>query len=80
MASFTLKGLPEPMLARLKAQAERHRRSINSEMLVCLELALNSAPPDGAGMLARIDALHARLGRRPRLTEAMLREAKKGRP
>ena len=80
MASFTLKGIPEPMLARLKAQADRHRRSINSEMLVCLEQALNSAPPDSAAILARLDAMHARVERRPRLTESMLREAKKGRP
>jgi hypothetical protein len=37
MPTLTLKNIPEDLHARLKASAERNRRSLNSEILVRLE-------------------------------------------
>jgi len=38
--TLTLKSIPDEVYARLKASAEAHRRSMNSEALVCLEAVL----------------------------------------
>jgi plasmid stability protein len=37
MATVTLKNIPDDLYARLKAAAARNRRSINSEIIVCIE-------------------------------------------
>lgn len=37
MASLTLKGVPDDLLARLKREAAEHRRSLNGEVLYRLE-------------------------------------------
>ena len=37
MPTLTLKNIPDDLHARLKASAERNRRSLNSEILVRLE-------------------------------------------
>jgi plasmid stability protein len=67
MANLTLKGIPEPLYARLKERARAHRRSLNSESLVALEHAVFAAPLDAVETLSRIDALRARV-RAPTLT------------
>ena len=41
--TLTLKNIPDTVYARLKAAAEMHRRSLNSEAIVCLESVLVSA-------------------------------------
>lgn len=38
--TLTLKNVPDEVYERLKAAAEQHRRSLNSEAIVCLEAAL----------------------------------------
>lgn len=38
--TLTLKNIPDELYGRLKAAAEAHRRSLNSEVLVCLEAVL----------------------------------------
>jgi plasmid stability protein len=38
--SLTLKNIPDEVYDRLKASAEAHRRSMNSEAIVCLESVL----------------------------------------
>ena len=40
MINFTLKNIPRTLHARLKKQAAEHRRSLNSEILNCLEQAV----------------------------------------
>lgn len=40
MPTITLKNIPEPLYERLKHAAAKHRRSLNSEILVCLETVL----------------------------------------
>lgn len=38
--TLTLKNIPDELYSRLKSAAEAHRRSLNSEVLVCLESVL----------------------------------------
>ena len=38
--TLTLKNIPDDVYDRLKRSAETHRRSMNSEAIVCLEAAL----------------------------------------
>ena len=37
MATITLKNLPDELHARLKKRAARNRRSLNNEVIACLE-------------------------------------------
>jgi plasmid stability protein len=80
MATLTLKSIPDDLYALLKQRAAEHRRSINSEVLVCLEQALRSRRANPEAMLGRVDAVRERL-RMPNWTEAALKDAKSsGRP
>jgi len=38
--TITLKGIPDEVYAQLKASAEANRRSLNSEVIACLETLL----------------------------------------
>ncbi|GJL72040.1 MAG: hypothetical protein NMNS01_12390 [Nitrosomonas sp.] len=54
--SLTLKNIPDGIYERLKASAQRNHRSLNSEMIVCLETVFLSAKvsPDERLSRARI--------------------------
>ena len=75
MPSITLKNIPEKTYRQLKSAAKAHRRSINSEILTCVENSLQSSPIDPDVFLARIDALQ-RQRPLPRLTDKILKAAK----
>jgi hypothetical protein len=47
MATLTLRNVPDDLVARLKARAKRHRRSLNNETIAALELA-DAAASGGA--------------------------------
>ena len=80
MRSITIKGIPDPLYRRIKQRAVEHRRSINSEVIVCLEQSVMARRIDPKAYLADIDALHKRL-KLPPVTEDFLRKAKNwGRP
>ena len=61
--TLTLKNIPEAVYERLKASAEAHRRSLNSEAIVCLEAVLLPAKVDPVERLARARELRASLGK-----------------
>jgi plasmid stability protein len=59
--TITLKSIPDDVYERLKVSATANHRSLNSEVIACLEATLmtrRAAPPD---QLAAIRALRARL-------------------
>lgn len=43
MATLTIKNVPEPLVRRPKTQAALHRRSLNLEVISCLEGAARAA-------------------------------------
>ena len=44
MASITIKNIDPELYERLKLQAAEHRRSINNEVIVCIERSLLRYP------------------------------------
>lgn len=75
MPTLTIKGLPVRLYQRLKLRAAKHRRSLNSEVIVCLEQAVEVPTLDPATWLAEADRLRALLALPP-VDEASLRRAK----
>ena len=65
MATVTVKNIPDDLYERLKAVAGVNRRSVNSEIIVCIECAVTSRRVDpekvleGARRLRELTAKHA---------------------
>lgn len=77
--TLTLKNIPDEVYERLKDSAESHRRSLNSEAIVCLETALLPGRIAPAERLARARALRNALPKvkfRARDVDAMKREGR----
>ncbi|HVY07692.1 MAG TPA: Arc family DNA-binding protein [Burkholderiales bacterium] len=78
--NLTLKNLPDDVYERLKGSAEAHRRSLNSEAIVCLEAVLFPVRISPAERLARARALRAALPKaklKARDIDAMKREGRR---
>ena len=60
--TLTLKNIPDALYESLKASAEQHRRSLNSEAIVCLESVLLSGALSVQDRLSRARQLRASLG------------------
>ncbi len=60
-AAITLKGIPEDLYQRLKRSAKAHHRSLNSEVIACLERQL----------VPHIVSVDERLARARRLREGL---------
>ncbi|MGH8646351.1 MAG: FitA-like ribbon-helix-helix domain-containing protein, partial [Gammaproteobacteria bacterium] len=46
MKSLTLKNIPDLLYVRIKKQAAEHHRSLNQEVITCLEQMTASVPMD----------------------------------
>ena len=75
MPTLTIKGLPDPVYERLKAQADVHRRSLNGEIIVCLERAVSATRLDPVAWLAVVRTFRQGLKIAP-LTDRELRAAR----
>jgi plasmid stability protein len=74
MANLTIKSVAGPVLRRLKARAAAHRRSLDLELIACLEALVQSAPVDTDSLLANVRAI--RRTPRTRLTDRVLARLK----
>lgn len=77
--TLTLKNIPDDVYKRLKAAAEAHRRSLNSEAIVCLESVLLPGRISPAERVARARAMRATLPKgkfKVRDIDAMKREGR----
>ncbi len=80
MPSLTIKNIPRSTYLRLKEMAGAHRRSLNSEAIVCLEQALGMRSFEPEAFLREIDELRESLTVTP-LDGATIRAMKaQGRP
>lgn len=59
--TLTLKNIPDALYDRLKLAAETHRRSLNSEAIVCLESVLLPTRMMPSERIARARELRAAL-------------------
>ena len=75
MPTLTIKNLPPELYERLKNSAERNRRSLNREIIVCLEKALLERPREPEDILKKVAALRGQLHVQP-LTEEFLHQAR----
>ena len=75
MATLTIKNIPDELYEQLKQSAVRHRRSVNNEVIVCLEKVLRSRSVDSATFLSSIRALRKNIST-VFVTEDDLRAAK----
>ncbi|MDA2919480.1 Arc family DNA-binding protein [Desulfobacterota bacterium AH_259_B03_O07] len=79
MATITLKDIPEDLHLALKERARKHGRSLNKEVLACLEAAAAPQLVDVESLLADIRRHRASIP--GKLTDKLLREAREtGRP
>ena len=77
--TLTLKNIPDAVYDRLKLSAEMHRRSMNSEAIVCLETVLLPAKVTAGERLARARELRRALPKgkfKARDIDAMKREGR----
>lgn len=80
MPTLTIKNIPPDLYKRLRARAASHRRSLNAEVIVCLEQILRSSRIDPDTFLAKARELR-RYTKDYWLTDKELDEAKnEGRP
>jgi plasmid stability protein len=75
MATLTIRNVPAKLHKLLKESAARHRRSVNNEVICCLEKVLLAHRVDPQEFLAEVDALRKRMPN-VYLAEEFLREAK----
>ena len=78
--TLTLKNIPDAVYARLKTAAEMHRRSLNSEAIVCLEAVLMPTKMAPSERLARARELRAALPMRDFLADDIDASKREGRP
>jgi hypothetical protein len=62
MPTITVKNIPTDLYQRLKQSAEANRRSINSEVIVCIERAVRSRKVDPETILTRARKLRENTG------------------
>ena len=75
MANLTIKNLPSEIYDQLKLNATQHRRSLNSEVIVCLERALRDTQIDAEAFLAKARGFRRKTSRFL-LTDQILAKAK----
>ena len=80
MPSITVKNIPPELYEHLRQSAEANRRSINSEIIVCVERTLRSRRAEPKAIIAVARRLRQKTRKHP-ITDAVLAKAKTaGRP
>lgn len=78
--TLTLKNIPDSVYERLKRSAQAHRRSLNSEAIVCLEAVLLPASSTMEEKLARARELRSALPKGKFKLSEIDTEKRRGRP
>ena len=80
MPAITVKNIPDPLYKKLKRSAAENRRSMNSEIIHCLESVLESRRIDADVFLREVEEIQKEL-HIPLVTDEFLQAAKEeGRP
>jgi plasmid stability protein len=79
MTTITIKNIPDDLHEALKKKASLQRRSLNNEIIACLEASLRSLPVDVESFLYKTQELRGQVA--GRLTNRELKTLKdEGRP
>ena len=60
MPTLTIKKVPEALCQKLRARAQRHHRSMNGEIIACLEQMLMPVPREAEALIREAEALNHR--------------------
>ena len=80
MTTITVKNIPTDLYADLKRSAEAHRRSINSEIIFCIERAVRSRKVNSDEVVARARILRERTAGYPISDQDLTQAKTDGRP
>jgi len=80
MPTITVKNIPPEMYEKLKMAAQINRRSINSEIIACIERAVGSHVVDPDALLAEARRLRAKTAAHPINDRGLARAKAAGRP
>lgn len=80
MTTITVKNVPDDLYAQLKKIAEANRRSINSEVIICIERRLASHKPNTAEILKKARQLRELTAAHPLSEDALEHAINTGRP
>lgn len=80
MATLTLKNIPDDLYDQLKRVAALQRRSINSQIIVCIEQAVRSRRRSTPEMLSQIRALRQSVPGSPFNLDEIDQAKRQGRP
>ena len=75
MTTLTLKNIPDSLYVQLKEAAKAHRRSLNSEILYCVERMLTPHKIDVSEHISVARAMRAKTAAHP-ITNDEINEAK----
>jgi plasmid stability protein len=75
MPNITVKNIPSDLYQRLKEAAQANRRSLNSEIIACIEQAVSSQPIDPEAFILRARQLREKTAQY-KLTEEEINRAK----
>jgi antitoxin FitA len=76
VSNITVKNIPENIYEKLRQSAAANHRSINSEIIVCIEQAVHKRNKDVEIILENARKLREKIGALP-ITDEELTEAKK---
>jgi hypothetical protein len=80
VATFTIKNIPPNLYEKLKQSAEINRRSINSEIIVCIEKSVRSRTIHAEEILAKARKLRTLTQAVPISDDELTRAKEDGRP
>lgn len=80
MAAITIKNIPDDLYAHLKQAANAHHRSVNSELIACLERVLLPSKVSPAERLNAARALRSRAAADVLSTDEIDDAKREGRP
>lgn len=80
MTTFTVKNIPPDLYKKLKKSADMNRRSINSEIIVCIEKSVESKAIDSDRLLIKARKLRSHTANHPITNQELTQIKDVGRP
>ncbi len=80
MPALTIKNIPDNLYVRLKEAAQAHHRSMNSEILYCVERTLGHHKIDVSEHIAVARSLRAKTIDHPLTDDKLIAAKNEGRP
>ncbi len=80
MTNFTVKNIPPDLYKKLKISADMNRRSINSEIIICIENTVESQAIDTEKLLYKARKLRTLTANHPVTNQDLTQTKSVGRP